>query len=287
MKDYFFDVPRHNVMTTEGPVGLPMLFYDSSARLLNFFVDYERTLPIVEKTGLEPVRFLKDKAFANLSFYQYRENSLVRYNEVFLTIMVAPKAFPKPAFPLSNILKLNPADWTIGGYVVEMPVTRREHRAAGREIWGYPKFETEIPHRFSGRHFEYKVLDPDSGESLLEVSGSEGPGIKLPGLSLVSFTNHDGKILRVTVNVDGFFRNAMVKDLKIVPGKSDHRFARNVRDLGLEDLKPWSFMASDAFRQILNPGVPIADLETPPMPYPVKGEKWAVPIEEKNAEARA
>jgi Ni,Fe-hydrogenase III component G len=68
MKDFFFDVTRTSVMTTEGRVDLPMFFFDSSARLLNFFVDYDRTLPMLDKTGLEPVRFLKDSlGFAHLS----------------------------------------------------------------------------------------------------------------------------------------------------------------------------------------------------------------------------
>lgn len=280
MKDFFFDVPRHSVMTTEGKIDLPMLFYECSARLLNYFVDYESALAMLEGTGMQPVRVFKNKAMANLSFYNYRHNSVTPYNEVFLTIMVVPKAYPMPRFPLLNLVKLNPNDWNMGGYVVEMPVTARQHRAAGREIWGYPKFQTQIPHRFSGKHFEYQVMDPDTGEALLSVSGTEGPGIKLPAFGMASFTNHNGKILRVTIDVDGKMRHATIKDLNIYVSQSDHRFARNIRNLNLENLKPFSFMASDALRMRLNPGIPVADWETPPMPYPVEGERWATPIEE-------
>lgn len=280
MKDYFFDVPQHGVMTTEGRIDLPMFFYDCSARILNYFVDYESTLPLLEGTGMEPIRVFKNKALANLSFYNYRHNSVTPYNEVFLTILVVPKVYPMPRFSLANLLKLNPKELNIGGYVVEMPVTARQHRAAGREIWGYPKFQTEIPHRFSGKHFEYQVLDPETGEPLLSVSGTEGPGIKLPSVGVASFTNHNGKILRVNIDVDGRTRSAAIKDLNVRVSRSEHRFAKNIRALNLENLKPFSFMATDALRMRLNPGIPIADWETPPMPYPVKGEKWATPIEE-------
>ncbi len=267
-------------MTSEGPVKLPMLFFDGSARQFNFFVDHHRVAPLLEGTGMEAVRFFGNKAMVNMSFYQYRHNRLATYNEVFFAVMVVPEAFPMPRQPLANLLRLDPAKWTMGGYVVEMPVTSPKHRAAGREIWGYPKFQTEIPHRFSGKHFEFKVLDPDTGESLLEVSGTEGPGVKLPGYSLVSFTNHDGKILRVTIRVDALFRNAPLKELRIVPGRSDHRFAKNARALGIAETKPFAFMACDAVRQILEPGVPVGEWQTPPMPYAVKGEGWAKPLEE-------
>jgi len=279
MKDYFFDVPRTSVMTTQGRVDLPMFFYDMSVRMINFLVDYERTLPMLEGTGLVPVRIFRDKAMVNLVFLQYREVSIGGYDEVFISIMVVPRAFPEPGLPLANIFRQNGDKWTIGGYVLEMPVTIPQARAAGREIWGYPKFETKIPFKLSGRHFEYEVLEPESGESLLTVSGTETLGIKLPGLDMVSFSNHDGRILRTITEVDGMYRNCMVKDLKIKAGSSDHRLARNVRDLGLESTRPLSAMCSDASRSKLHAGVPVAEYETPPMPYAVEGEDWARPLD--------
>lgn len=278
MKNYFFDVPRTGVMTTQGRVELPMFFYDVSARIINFFVEAGRTLPMLEGTGLEPVRFFGDKALVSLAFLRYREVSIGGYDEVFITIMVVPGEFPKPRFPYANFLRLQGARWTMGGYVLEMPVTILQARAAGREIWGYPKFEIEIPFRLSGRRFEYSVLDPESGETLLKVSAMETPGIKLPAFDMVSFSNHDGKILKTITEVDGAYRNCMVKDLRIEVGKSDHRLARNARELGLGTAKPWGAMCSDALRTKLHPGLPVAEHETPPMPYAVEGEEWAKPL---------
>jgi len=48
---------------------------------------------------------------------------------------------------------------TIGAYVLEMPVTIPQARAAGREIWGFPKFETKIPFKLERKRFEFGVLD--------------------------------------------------------------------------------------------------------------------------------
>lgn len=279
-RDFFFDVPRTAAMTTEGRVDLPMFFYDSSVRCLNFFVDYVRTVPLLEGTGLEPVRFFNGKALVNLMFFQYREVGIGGYDEVFITITVVPEGFPKPRYFLTNLLKQRGDRWTMGGYVLEMPVTIPQARAAGREIWGYPKFETEIPFELSGRRFRFGVNDPGTGEPLLSVSGAETPGVRLPGFDLVSFTNHDGKILRVTVDVDGSLRHSVPRGIRVVTGSSDHRFAKNLRDLGLDRVKPWSCMCSDAVRTRLNPGVPVADHKTPPMPYAVAKEEWASPLQD-------
>jgi Acetoacetate decarboxylase (ADC) len=279
MKDFFFDVPRTSVMTTEGRVDLPMFFYDMSARFLNYFVDHGRAARLLEGTGLEPVRFFNGKAMVNLAFMQYREVSIGGYDEVFVTIMCYPKMLPAPRLPFTNMLKSSGAGWTIGGYVLEMPVTIPWARVAGREIWGYPKFETQIPNRLAGRHFEFGVLDPETREPLLRVSGEETPGLKMPGVDMVSFGNHDGKILRTVTETDGLLKNCKVRDLRVEVSGGDHRLARNVRDLGLAEIKPWGAMSGDAIRSKLNPGVPTADWETPPMPYRVEGEKWAEPIE--------
>ena len=64
----------------------------------------------------------------------------------------------------------------MGVYVVEMVVTIPEARAAGRKLWGYPKFLTQIPSELSGNQFKFSVLDPDSREPIVAVEGETGRG---------------------------------------------------------------------------------------------------------------
>lgn len=279
MKGFFFEVPKTSVMTTEGRVDLPMFFYDMSTRFLNYFVDLEQASRLLTGTGLKPVRFFNGKAMVNLVFMQYREVSIGGYDEVFITIMSCLESRPQPPLPFLNVLRSNEAGWTIAGYVLEMPVTIPQARAAGREIWGYPKFETRIPFRLSGRSFEFSVMHPESGEALIRVTGAESPGIKLPGPDMVSYTNHDGRILRTVTETDGLVRQCMAREVRLEVSDSEHRFASNVRALGLAGLRPWGIMAGDALRSKLNPGVPVADFEASPMPYEVEGEKWAEPLQ--------
>ena len=94
MKDFFFEVPRTSVMTTEGRVDLPMFFYDISTRFLNYFVDFERASRVLAGTGVKPVRFFNGKAMVNLVFMQYREVSIGSYDEVFITVMSCLESKP-------------------------------------------------------------------------------------------------------------------------------------------------------------------------------------------------
>jgi Acetoacetate decarboxylase (ADC) len=270
MGDDFFEVPMTSVRTTEGPVDLPIFYYDVSVRQLNFFVDYGAALSKLEGTGLVPCKVINGKAVACLAFFNYRDTSIGPYEEVAVIILAYPGTFKDPKFYLANMFKRDGHKWTVGAYVLELPVTIPAARVAGREIWGYPKYLTDIPFTLSDRRFEYAVLDGPGGQPVMTVECVPGPGINMTGTDLVTLTNHEDTILRTIVDVDAKFRMGMCKELRIDAGTTDHRFAQNVRDLGLDRLKPFSMQATESFRSRLNKGWPIAEQATPPPPYPVK-----------------
>jgi hypothetical protein len=268
----FFDVPRTTVATTQGNVELPIFYYDVSVRQLNFFVDYSSALSRLEGTGLVPCRVFNGKAVACLVFYNYRDTSIGPYEEVAMVILSYPESFKDPRLYLANMVRRNGHKWTVGAYVLELPVTIPEARVAGREIWGYPKYLTDIPFTLSDRSFEYTVLDGPGGQPVMTVECAPGPGINMTGTDLVTFTDHGDTILRTVVEVDAKYRTGLCRQLRIDAGTTDHRFAQNVRDLGFDRLKPFALQATDSFRSRLNRGWPVAEWATPPMPYAVKGE---------------
>jgi hypothetical protein len=268
-KDTFFDVPMTFFQTTEGRVDLPMFFYHVGVRHLNYWVDYDRVLPKLKGTGLVPCRFFNGKAVVSLIFFNYRDVSIGPYDEVTITIVVRPLALPDPGIYLPTFLKRKGESWgSVGAYVLEMPVTIPQARAAGREIWGYPKFETRIPFRLTGRYFEFEVLDPGSDEKIVSVEGMMGPGVSLKGTDLVTFSSYNDSIWKTVIDVDAVYTNCMSRGVNVRVGKSGHAMARNIRDLGLEDVQPFLIMSSDNFRSRLNPGKGIAPWKTPELPYP-------------------
>lgn len=269
MKKNFFDVPRTTYTTSYTRTQVPMFFYKMAARIINYFVDYELALAKLEGTGLAPCRFFNNKAMVSLIFFNYQDVTIGGYDEVVITIMVYPEALGEPALPFPTILFVKKGDWwgKLGSYVLEMPVTIPAARAAGREIWGFPKFLTTIPYTLAGNHFEFGVNDPDTGESIVNVTGEMGPGIQTQAFDLVTYNNYDNTIFKVITEVNGKMKNCTCKKIEVKTGPSTHRMAQNIRDLGLETAKPFAMMSSDYLQTRLNPGKPIADWPTPPMPY--------------------
>lgn len=272
--DRFFDLSRSSVHTSEGEIDLPMLFYSVSVRHLNYWADYERVLPKLRGTGLVPCRFFNGKALVSLIFYNYRDVSIGPYDEVTITIVVRPLAFKDPGLYLPTFLRRKGEEWgSIGAYVLEMPVTIPRARAAGREIWGFPKFETRIPFRLTGRSFSFEVKDPGSEDSLVTVEGETSPGIPVKATDLVTFSNLNDSIWKTIVDVDAMYTLCLARDVSLRVGPLTHGMARNISDLGLMDIKPFIIMSSDNFRSRLNPGRAVAPWKTPPLPYPPSPEK--------------
>ncbi len=269
MKKDFFDVPRTFYTTSYTPTQVPMFFYRMAARIVNYFIDYEKVLPKLEGTGLKPCRFFKDKSMVSLIFFNYQDVTIGAYDEVVISIMCYPEALGAPSLPIPTIMLAKKAAlWKkLGSYVLEMPVTIPAARAAGREIWGFPKFLTTIPSRLSGNNFEFGVMDPDTDESIVQVKGTMGPGITTKAFDLVSFNNYEDTIFRVETEVNGKMKNCTCRHIEVKAGPGNHRMTQNVRDLGLETAKPVGIMSSDYLQTRLNPGRPVANFPTPQMPY--------------------
>jgi len=274
MRKDFFDVPRTYFTTSYTKTQVPMFFYKMALRVITYFVEYDRVLPVLKGTGLLPVRFFNGKALASLTFFNYQQVTVGAYEEVVLAAIVYPEALGPPSMPFPKLLFAKKEKWwkNMGMYVIEMPVTIPGARAAGREIWGFPKFLTQIPYRLSGNHFEFGVVDPDTEESIVDVKGEIGLGFSVKAFDLVSFNNYEDTIFRVVTEVDGKIRNCTCKWIEVKVGPSRHRMAENIRALGLDTGKPFSVMSSDYLQTRLNPGKPVADWKSPALPYQYEQE---------------
>ena len=265
----FFDVPWTYYLTSYTRTQVPMFFFNISARFIHYFLDYEVARKKLEGTGLLPCRFFRNKALVSLIFFNYKEVTIGGYDEVTITIMAYPESMKPPRNPLTTILfKKKGHTWgNMGGYVLEMPVTIPAARAAGREIWGFPKFLTRIPYKLDGDSFEFGVEDPETGESIIEVKGEMGPGFTASGFDLVSLNNYEDSVLQVITETDAKVKTCLCRRIEVKPGSGNHRMAQNIRDLGLARMKPIAIMSTDNCRSKLNAGRPICPWKTSPMPY--------------------
>lgn len=267
----FFDVPKTIANTSEGELELPILYFDVSVRQLNFWVDYDKALPKLEGTGLEPVRFSKGKTVVSMVFYNYRRTSVSSYEKLALAITAQPQSPNNKTLRLITIFGIPMIRGGISAYVLELPVTTDIARAGGREIWGYPKFVTRLPFKFSETGFEFGALDLATGESIVSVKAdlSKGKGMTVRGFDLVTYSNLNDWILKTVVNVDVKYKTYLNKPAEIKVGPAKHRMTENLRDLGLDHMPPFVIQTTDSFRSRLNKGEPVAQWKTLPLPYSV------------------
>jgi hypothetical protein len=252
----FFQVPRTPRRTSQGEIDFPILYYDTSALLAFFLADRASVATVLAGTGLRPGVTFGAKALAGLAFYEYRDSSIGAYNEVGVAVPVVPVADPPRRGALLELFQ-DPRQRRLGFYILDLPVTTAVANAGGREIWGYPKFVTEIPLHFGRGEFAGRVLDPAGGEPILALSGSYGPGISLPGMDLLLYSELKGRRLRTVVDVKGRFHTTSGRGMRLEVGRSRHGMAERLRALGLEGARPLLVQVCSDFKSRLNLGDPL------------------------------
>ena len=253
-KDLFFQYPRNTIPTSEGNVEMPIMYYDDSIMMALFRVDFDKAQALVADQGLQAIRVFGGKALVGMAFYQYRETSIADYNEVGIAIAAVPNGTKVPQFPLLSMLNtLDKAP--IGFCVIDLPVTTPAACAAGREIWGYPKFVTPIEFSLKGNQFDGAVTDPSTSKDLVRLSGKAGIGVPGPLLDLVLYSRHNGKLLRTLVNTRGGARACLPGSLRVtVSDNSTHPMAKRLHALGLNNARPTLISHSHALQLRLNAG---------------------------------
>lgn len=254
--DRFFDVPRTVRSTSMGPVELPILYYDVRNVVALFAVRIAGARSVLAGTGLEPVPAGAGHAIVGLSFYEYRETTVGVYNEVGLAIFCARAGEPRRALAFVDLLR-KPQKRRVAAYVVDLPVTTALANAAGRELWGYPKFVTPIEFGLDGRDVDAAVKEPDGTGDLCRLAGRLGPGVPAPPLSLLTYTHLDGALVRTHVDVRGRVMLRSRGSLVLRVSASEHAMAEHLRALGLDGARPLLAMATERFQSKLYAGVKV------------------------------
>jgi hypothetical protein len=254
--DPFFDVPKTVVTTTEGEVHLPICYFDASHYMALFRVDAARAAAKLQDVPLEPV-LVSRKAVAILSFFKYRDTALGPYHEVGLALLVTPRGQAQSLRSFADLLPQTRSE-SLGSYVLDLPVSTPLAKAAGCEIWGYPKFVTQLPIELEGELFRAQVLDP-AGRRIMELAGQRGHVLPdpLPGMALVTYSVHGGQMLRTRVETRASCATSGGGSLTLAVGDSPHRMARNLTELGLDGQTPKLLQTTEDFQSLLFGGQPV------------------------------
>ncbi len=243
------------VATSQGEVELPIRYWDVSTAVALFTVSAQPARELVAPIGVEPIPLGGQRALAAMVFYEYRHTSVGIYNEVGLTVAGVPPGTPGwrlATDPLRAVRRRN-----LGWAVLDLPVTTERANAAGREIWGYPKFVTDIPIRFTPQSFHGQVRDPSGDEAIVTLEGTMGSGLPGPRIDLVTYTTHEDTTWRTVVDVRGRFRVHRGSGLRLDVGASTHPMAQRLRTLGLVNARPAAVLITHDWRSLLHGGAPL------------------------------
>lgn len=145
---------------------------------------------IVDYTGLTVLQYRPGRALCGLVFVDYIDGDLGPYNEFGVTYMVRSHTAPPETSVLGDLRSL--AAGTAGALIHELPVDGEFTKAAGREIWGFPKVLAE----FDTEHVGSVKRGSVSRDGKLITQLSVKSGVSVPGgganMSLAAYSHLDG-----------------------------------------------------------------------------------------------
>jgi hypothetical protein len=255
--DPFLDRARASFPTSAGDVELPGLFRDGAAVFAFFRADLGRAAQVLAGGPFVPVRFAGGGALAALAAYDYRDSSIGPYREVGTALAVVPRGVRVPALPLLHLVREEAHD-DVGWHVLDLPVTTRIADAAGRELFGLPKFESEIAFELGAGSARVVVQAPTGEEPVLALEGHPGPGVVLGSMDLVLYTELGGALHRSLVETRGRMHTSLGRGLVLRTGGADHPMARRLRALGLDGARPFAAQVCTRWQAVLNEPMPFA-----------------------------
>jgi hypothetical protein len=249
----FFALPRRALDTSCGPVDVPILYQEVRSLIALFVAAAAPARRLLAEAQLEPVCGPGGGAIAALAFYDYRRSSIGPYLEVGTALLARRAGEPASRLGVADLLR-SPARRHVGAFVVDLPVTTSAADTAGRELWGYPKFVTELEISHQGRDFRGLVREPGAAVEICRLTGRLGLGIPSPPLSLMTYSTIGATLLRTHVDVRGLSWAHAPGDLRLVVGSSRHRMAAHLRELAIDGARPTLVLSGARLRSRLHAG---------------------------------
>lgn len=253
---HFFSEPQKEVSVSAGKTFLPCFFRKVHYTVCLFKANKEVLLEKVNSTGLAPALKWGTHYMVAIGLIRYDDCDLGQYNEVIVAIPSLPFAMRPPLSSWMDLIS-SLKNRKVGQHIIHIPVTSEFSRAAGNELWGYPKTVAPVEHEFSSSALHSKVLDPVSKELIMEVKGELGFGIPSIPLSLITYSFIHGQLFKTPVKVRGMMKLRLNHNLRLSVGSSAHPMANDLRLLGLDGKKPLIVMDTEKFQSVFYEAGPV------------------------------
>lgn len=195
-------------------VALPVEVREARSAAATFLVHHAAAARLMAGTGLEPKRLLGGRALCIIAAVSYRDNDLGPYNEVALSIAVG-RTDDAPA----------------GAYIHQLPVDGAFTCAAGREIWGFPKWRADFDLTIDDRRAHCRLSE--DGALILDLTIATRP-IPLPSkpMEMTAYAHLDGVTRRTPFSSRATGVRGGPLGARLEVG-TEHPMARELRTLGL------------------------------------------------------
>lgn len=137
-----------------------------------FTAPYTATQALIEYSGLQTTKVAGTLAVCMVSAVRYTDSDLGPYNEIALAVMVEPHDGSGPG--VSGL-----ATGNVTTFIHRLPVNQAFTCAAGRDIWGFPKWVSDIS--FQERPGRTDVVMIDDGEPAATISVDTRLSFPVPG----------------------------------------------------------------------------------------------------------
>lgn len=164
----FFDgVTQSEVMIAGQPVPLPIFYYDGRAIQVVFAARLGALRRLMPDPRFCPARLGPGLGAVAITCFEYRDTDIGPYNELAISVLLnEPRFIPNlPGLALVSGMRRR----QLHAWVQHLPVTTEIARAAGVDLYNYPKFVASIDFSEEGPHRVCRLSE--GAEHILTLSG--------------------------------------------------------------------------------------------------------------------
>lgn len=234
-------------------VAFPVVVAEASMFMNAFLVDARVAQAMIGDSGFRVMELWPGKSILQLLAVDYRKNDLGDYNEAAILFPVLTPGERKPIPVFGAMWRL--ATGAAANYVYRMPVNQAFTAHAGRFIWGFPKWVTQVDIEFTDRRAAASFIDED--ELVFSIAAKTGASGIAKEQRAASVAIRDGKAWKTWGSNAGSGVTFALGGERPVIGDS-HPLARELRALGLPKKPLFSVAIANASMRFEGPeAVPI------------------------------
>lgn len=206
-------------------VALPVCVRDATSIAATFLVPADAVARLVAEPRLRVLEPFPGRAVCTIAALEYKDNDLGAYNELAVAFLVEPPSAPRRG-TLATLVAL--ARGAVAAYIHALPVTTAFSCAAGRDVWGFPKWVADI--RFTDDGARRTCTLFDDGAPALSLTVPRGGRRSYPDTPLDAWAVRDGVLRRTPFTSGGEGVGVRLGGATVVLGRG--ALADQLRTLG-------------------------------------------------------